>query len=97
MANCHCQKCNKDMDEANFYTYRDGRKLELCKKCLTMFIDNFDESTYLWILEKLDIPYIPSEWNNLRDKAYAKDPRKVNGTSVIGKYISKMKLKQWNK
>ena len=97
MANCHCQKCNKDMDEANFYTYRDGRKLELCKKCLTMFIDNFDESTYLWILEKMDIPYIPSEWNNLRDKAYAKDPRKVNGTSVIGKYISKMKLKQWNK
>lgn len=95
--NCHCQKCNKSMDEGNFYTYRDGTKMEMCKKCLTMFVDNFDESTYLWILEKLDIPYIPSEWGNLRDKAYAKDPKKVNGTSVLGKYISKMKLKQWNK
>lgn len=95
--NCYCQKCNKSMDEGNFYTYRDGTKMEMCKKCLTMFIDNFDESTYLWILEKLDIPYIPSEWGNLRDKAYAKDPKKVNGTSVLGKYISKMKLKQWNK
>lgn len=95
--NCHCQKCNKSMDEGNFYTYRDGTKMEMCKKCLTMFVDNFDESSYLWILEKLDIPYIPSEWGNLRDKAYAKDPKKVNGTSVLGKYISKMKLKQWNK
>lgn len=95
--NCTCEKCKKNMDEGNFYTYRDGTKMEMCKKCLTMFVDNFDETTFLWILEKLDIPYIPSEWNNLRDKAYAKDPKKVNGTSVIGKYISKMKLKQWNK
>jgi len=33
----------------------------------------------------------------LRDKAYAKDPKKINGMSVIGKYLSKMKLRQWNK
>lgn len=90
-----CEKCNKLMDENNFYTYKDGRKTELCKKCLTMHIDNFDERTYLWLLEKMDVPYAPEEWITLRDRAYAKDPVKMNGMSVFGKYLSKMKLKQW--
>lgn len=83
------------MDESNFYTYKDGRKTEMCKKCLTLHIDNFNPETYLWLLEKLDVPYIEEEWNVLRDKAFAKDPYKMNGMSVFGKYISKMKLKQW--
>ena len=60
-----------------------------------MHIDNFDESTYLWLLEKMDVPYVPAEWNSLRDKAYTKDGDKMNGMSVFGKYLSKMKLKQW--
>lgn len=95
MASYKCQKCGKVLDEGQFYTYKNGTKTELCKKCLTMHIDNFDESTYLWLLEKMDVPYIPAEWNSLRDKAYAKDAEKMNGMSVFGKYLSKMKLKQW--
>lgn len=95
MANYKCQKCGKVLDEGQFYTYKDGSKTELCKKCLTMHIDNFDESTYLWLLEKMDVPYVPGEWNSLRDKAFAKDADKMNGMSVFGKYLSKMKLKQW--
>ena len=97
---CQCEKCGKVMDEVQFYTYKNGKKTEQCKKCLTMFVDNFDPTTFLWILEKLDVPYIPEEWNVIRDKAVAKangDLRKLNGTSVIGKYLSKMKLTQWNK
>ena len=90
-----CEKCNKTMDENNFYTYKDGRKTEICKKCLTMHINNFDPSTFLGLLEKMDVPYVPEEWNTLRDRAYAKDPLKMNGMSVFGKYLSKMKLKQW--
>ena len=92
---CTCEKCGKTMDEGQFYTYKDGRKTELCKKCLTLHIDNFDESTYIWLLQKMDVPYVPEEWNVLRDKAFAKDPKKMNGMSVFGKYLSKMKLKQW--
>lgn len=95
MANLTCQKCAKSMDEEQFYTYKNGSKTELCKKCLTMHIDNFDPETFLWILQKMDVPYIEEEWNVLRDRAYAKDPKKMNGMSVFGKYISKMKLKQW--
>lgn len=92
-----CSKCLKMLDSTQFYTYKDGRKTELCKKCLTMHVDNYKEDTYLWLLEKMDVPYIPSEWISLRDKAFAKDPFKMNGMSVFGKYLSKMKLNQWNK
>jgi hypothetical protein len=90
-----CQKCRKMLKEINFYTYKDGRKTEMCKGCLTMHIDNFNPETFVWLLEKMDVPYVPGEWNSLRDKAYEKDPVKMNGMSVFGKYLSKMKLKQW--
>ena len=90
-----CSKCRKTMAETNFYTYKDGTKCELCKACLTLHINNFEPDTFLWLLEKFDVPYIPAEWNILRDRAYAKDPYKMNGMSVFGKYLSKMKLKQW--
>lgn len=92
---CYCEKCGKRLASGNFYTYRDGSKCEICKPCLTMHINNFDPSTFEWILEKMDVPYVPSEWNILRDRAFAKDPYKMNGMSVIGKYLAKMKLKQW--
>ena len=97
MADCYCEKCHKTMKDINFYTYRDGSKTEMCKSCLTMHIDNFKPETFLWLLEKMDVPYIPTEWNVLRDRAFAKDPLKMNGMSVFGKYISKMKLSQYNK
>ena len=90
-----CQKCGKVMDEeAQFYLRKDGTRMDLCKKCLTMHIDNFDPETFLWILKDMDLPYIPEEWNVLRDRAFAKNPN-LNGMSVFGKYLSKMKLKQW--
>jgi len=91
-----CSKCRRTMDEKNFYTYRDGSKCELCKACLTMHVNNFEPNTFMWLLEKFDVPYIESEWNTLRDRAYAKDPYKMTGMTVFGKYLAKMKLKQWN-
>lgn len=94
MARKVCEKCKRQMEDTNFYTYRDGTKHKYCKACLTMHIDNFDPSTFLYILEDMDVPWLPWEWNTLRDKAYAKNPSKMNGLSVIGKYLSKMRLKQ---
>ena len=95
MARKVCQKCKRQMEDTNFYTYRDGTKHKYCKACLTMHIDNFEPSTFLYILEDMDVPWLPWEWNSLRDKAYAKNPQKMTGMSVIGKYLSKMKLKQF--
>lgn len=91
-----CIRCNKKMMPSSFYQYRDGRICQLCKSCLTARIDNFDPSTYVWILEKLDFPYVPSQWNALRDRAFNRDPYKMTGMSVIGKYLGKMRLRQFN-
>lgn len=95
MAKRTCQKCGRSKQEVNFYTYKDGRKTELCKQCLLMHVNIWQPDTFLWILQKMDVPYVPKEWDNLRNKAYAKNPQKKNDTTVLGKYLSKMKLKQW--
>ena len=96
MATSYCQKCHKTMADTQFYTYKDGSKTEMCKKCLTMHVNNFEPDTFLWLMEKMDVPYIPSEWNILRDRDYARDPNKIGGAAVFGKYLAKMKLKQFN-
>lgn len=93
-----CINCGRLLNEGQFYTYRDGHKTEMCKACLTLHVDNFDQSTYVWLLQKLDFPYVPIEWNTLRDKEYEKSGHnlaKMNGMSVFGKYLSKMRLNQF--
>ena len=98
----YCKKCGKTMDDKQFYTsknlekYPPDGKMDICKKCLTMHVDNWDPETYKWILQEIDVPYIKEEWNGLLEK-YGKDPKKVTGLTIIGRYLSKMKLKQWNK
>lgn len=96
MAKYHCDKCNKDLEEINFYKYRDGSYVELCKKCLTLHVDVFDPTTYTWLLQKLDVPYIPQEWNAVIENKMAKKPDKpISHSAVFGSYLSKTKLKQW--
>ena len=90
-----CNKCKKMLKDINFYTYRNGEKTELCKKCLTMHVDPYEPDTFLWLLEKMDVPYIPQEWDVLRNRAAAKNPDNVDGTAIFGKYLGKMKLNQW--
>ena len=59
-----------------------------------MHVDNWNPDTYLWILQEIDVPYIPEEWNKLM-ATYAKDKSKLTGLSILGRYLSKMKLKQF--
>ena len=66
----------------------------LCAKCMTMHVDNWNPDTYMWILQEADVPYIPDEWNKLM-ASYAKDRSKVTGMTIVGRYLSKMKLKQF--
>lgn len=88
------------MDEDQFYTskrldkYPEGGHLLECKKCITRHVDNWDPQTYMKILEEIDVPYIEEEWTKLMAK-YAQDPTKVTGTTILGRYLSKMKLKQF--
>jgi hypothetical protein len=58
-----------------------------------MHVDNWEPETYTWIMEECDVPYVPAEWNKLM-ATYAKDATKVTGSTIIGRYLAKMKLKQ---
>ena len=95
----YCKNCNSTKDGDNFYLsnnlekYPEG-KVDLCKKCMTLHVDNWDPSTYLWILQEVDVPYIPEEWNKLL-ASYGKDRSKLTGLTILGRYLSKMKLKQY--
>ena len=53
-----CEKCKRTMAATHFYTYRDGTKVEMCKDCLCMQVDNFKPDTFLWLLKKMDVPYV---------------------------------------
>ena len=96
----YCEKCNRTMKETEFYTshnlekYPKNGKIHVCKKCMTMHVDNWNPETFLWILEEIDVPWIPDEWNKLMMN-YAKDPEKLTGVTILGRYLAKMKLKQW--
>ena len=100
MDSCYCEKCNKTQSPDNFYSsndlgkYPNEGKLNLCKKCLTMHVDNWNPDTYLWILKECDVPYVPEEWNKLLLK-YGQNKAKVTGVTILGRYLSKMRLNQW--
>lgn len=91
-----CICCKKTLDEKQFF--KTGRTdkhpsgvLPECKTCLTMKVVDTDPSTFLPILKEIDVPYIPSEWRGLLVK---KDAR---SSSILGKYVSKMRLNQFKK
>ena len=96
----YCERCNKTMRGDEFYSsnnlekYPEEGKLRQCKKCISAHVDNFNPDTYLWILQECDVPYIPDEWNKLL-ASYGKDKSKLTGMTILGRYLSKMKLKQW--
>ncbi len=96
----YCSKCGRTKSSEEFYIsnnlekYPNEGKLNQCKKCLTMHVDNWDPDTYLWILQEIDVPYIPDEWNKLL-ATWGKDKSKITGLTIVGRYLSKMKLKQY--
>lgn len=98
----YCNKCGKTLKDDQFYTsnnvekYPPDGKIPICKKCLTMHVDNWEPDTYKEILKEVDVPYIKEEWDGLLEK-YGQDPEKLTGLTILGRYLSKMKLKQWNK
>lgn len=101
MAVRYCEKCHGMLDEKEFYKsnnlekYPQNGLLNVCKKCLTMHVDPWDRETFDWILQEVDVPYVKDKWDSVLAR-YTSDPNKrLTGTTIIGRYLSIMKLKQW--
>ena len=95
-----CEKCQRTMSRNQFYVSNNLEKypnegvFPQCRKCMTMHVDNWDPKTYLWILQEADVPYVPDVWNKILSK-YGKDPSKTTGMTIVGRYLSQMRMKQW--
>lgn len=92
-----CPECHRTLKITSFYASNDIQKypdghLNTCKNCITLNVDNWDPETFLPILKECDVPYIPKVWFK-KLQNFAQDPTKVSGVSIIGRYLSTMRIK----
>lgn len=91
-----CAKCGKTKKETYFYKIPNtDDRCDLCKTCLTMYIDNRRPDTFKWILKKMDVPYVEKKWVELANKSYMKNPATFGPMSVIGTYLRTMNMEQY--
>ena len=90
-----CKKCGRERAATKFFKKKTKERIDICVDCLTMYIDNYDYTTFSWILEMFDIPYIKNVWIKMSNDIYLKNPAKFSNRSVIGKYIRTMNMKQY--
>ena len=90
-----CKKCGRERAATKFFKKKTKERIDICVDCLTMYIDNYDYTTFSWILEMFDIPYVKNEWIKMANDVYLKNPAKFSNRSVIGKYIRTMNMKQY--
>lgn len=81
----------------------NNRYLPVCKKCLVRHLDPWRPDTFArrdpnkpdepCVLEMLDAPWVPDEWNSLLAR-YGREPR-FTPLTILGKYVAKMHLIQY--
>lgn len=91
-----CEKCGKVKSESFFYKHKSGERCVICQDCMLMYVDVRKPSTFLWILEELDYPYIEETWINIANKAYKRNPSIFSPKSVFGTYIRSMKMANYS-
>lgn len=98
----NCERCGRNLQVKYFYKLKDGTPAKKCKKCMASMIDLESDSTVFKTMEELDLPFIPYEWNTLKERYMYKEKngkkyRNQNANqTVLGRYVGKMKLPQFN-
>lgn len=92
-----CVKCGKDKRDDMFYKTKSGDRYDVCKDCLTRYVDCKKPETFLWILKEFDIPFIESIWVSIAKKVYTRDPDKFTSSAVMGSYFRVMMMGDWRK
>lgn len=93
-----CKKCGREKQEKEFFKMKSGDRIDICKECLLMHIQNDKPETFLWILEKFDIPYIEKKWVEIANKMYMKNPGKYGSPAHVpslGTYVRSMNMTQY--
>lgn len=96
-----CARCSLNRNIADYYTTRlisgeehDGR-VDVCKTCIGNNFKVSDPGTFMHVLAAVDHPWLPIEFKAIAE-TYSTSIN-PNNISILGRYISKMKLAQYNK
>ena len=85
---------NPEFDiEEWFYKDKEGNIFPYWKEDIQRYIDPHKPSTFLFLLEELNIPFIELEWIRLLEKAYNSCNITQSIQNVFGRYLALMKLK----
>lgn len=92
-----CACCGRSLDSTKFVKEFDeaNTRCEVCIDCMCQGIDNKRPSTFLHIFRHFDIPYYESMWARYSNTTFQKSPMTFGPTSVLGKYIRVMHMKQY--
>lgn len=98
MKRCTCKICGKTKNITDFYAISEPNPkypdnvLDICKTCLLQRFDPDDPNTFIPIFREIDIAWIPAIYRQTYEKNLT-----TNGsrTTVLGRYISRMKLGQY--
>ena len=91
-----CTMCGKERRiDTEYWTRKDGSKMDICKKCAGTNVDIKKPETFLWILKEVDVPFIESLWVNVCHKQYNKDPNRFKPPSVLGVYLRVMRTETY--
>ena len=91
-----CPKCGRTMEEIKFFSYRDDRKKKypICKDCIKMYIDDYNPDTFVKYIKEFNDPWSPTLWNKiLKKEEIRRKEQKRSYSSIIGKYLSYVRLK----
>lgn len=91
-----CESCGRTLNPQQFVKYTDGRRCEICIDCMCTGVDNTDMKTFLHILRHFDVPFKAALWARYSNTAFTKNPMGFGPTSVVGKYIRVMHMKQYS-
>ena len=98
MKRCTCKLCNKTKNITDFYAltrpnpkYPDN-VLDVCKTCLLQRFNPDDPNTFIPILRELDVAWIPAVYRQTYQRIV---DNRGSKTTILGRYISRMKLGQY--
>ena len=99
-----CPKCGRTLEEIKFFSYRYDRekKYPICKDCIKKDIDDYNPDTFIKYIKEFNDPWSPTLWNDMVKKEEIRRKERegmykylTNTPSIIGKYLSYVRLKAY--
>lgn len=95
-----CKCCGATLDIKNYFVSKDKKRypdgyLDVDKKCALMFFNYSNPATFMKVLKEADVAWVPNVYLEI---LYANfNASRPNNATLVGKYLSKMKLNQYKR